>query len=75
MATSTEIKAALGILDAVAQTIREVGSAPAGTVYAALMAHGCSLAQFEQIIGILCRARIITRSGDMLTWTADSVAA
>lgn len=75
MTKAQQIKAALGILDAVAQAVREAGSVPAGTVYAALMAHGCSLSQFDQIIGILCRAQIIARSGDVLTYTADKVAA
>jgi len=38
---------------------------PAGTLYAALMTHGCSLEQFEQVMSALVAARKLTKRGDL----------
>ena len=50
--TNTEVKAAFGILQAVAEAIREPGEVPSGHLYANLMSK-LSLAQFEQVLGVL----------------------
>lgn len=68
MVTQSQVGAALKIVQAVADTVREAGSVPAGTVYAALMAHGCTLGQFEGIVGILEGAGLVTNRGNVLHW-------
>lgn len=73
MITTTEQKdlakaATLKAIQAVAETIREVGEAPAGVVYMALSQYGCSLSQFEMICAMLTDAKLIRRTGDLLVW-------
>lgn len=40
--------------------------APSGTVYAGLVAHGCTLEQYEQITDGLVKAGMLTRTGHLL---------
>ena len=65
--TQNDVKAALGILKAVADAIRELGEVPSGHLYAHLMSK-LSLEQYEQVIGILKQAGLITESNHLLTW-------
>lgn len=68
MTTSEKAKALLGIVQAIADSIREVGSAPEGVLYAACMGN-MRLDQFERIIDMLIRAKLIQRdSSHVLTW-------
>lgn len=60
--------AALKVIRAMADTIREVGEAPAGVVYLALSQYGCSLSQFEMILSVLADGKLIRRTGDLLVW-------
>lgn len=55
------------ILDAVVESVSEAGElgAPGGVVYAALMAHGVTLQQYEGIMGALVRAGRLRRSGEL----------
>lgn len=67
--TSTEkVSAALSIVRAVADTIREVGQAPAGIVYQAFMARGYTMDDYYAVIGFLTRADLIESRGDLLIW-------
>jgi hypothetical protein len=66
-ATQAEVKSALNVIRAVADTIREVKSVPSGHLYAGLMGV-MSLSQFEQVVGILTRGGMISNSGHVLTW-------
>ena len=61
-------KTLLMVVKAVSETIREVGETPAGTLYAALMQQGCTLQQFDSLIDILVRTKMVVRSGNMLRW-------
>jgi len=65
--TQNDVKAALGILSAVADAIRELGEVPSGHLYAHLMSK-LSLEQYEQVIGVLKQASLITESNHLLTW-------
>jgi len=38
---------------------------PGGTIYAALMQYGCTLEQYDAIMGALVSAGQITRKGDL----------
>ena len=66
--TREQVGAALRVVQAVADTIREVGRAPMGTLYAGLMTAGCSYGQFERIVSILTGAGLVRREGDCLVW-------
>ena len=62
-----EVKAAVGILTAVADAIRELGEVPSGHLYAHLMSK-LSLEQYEQVIATLKQAGLITESNHLLSW-------
>ena len=68
MDKATKQKAAIGMIKAIADTIRELGEAPAGTMYAAVMQY-IGLTDFECIVGILVNAGLVERdSSHMLRW-------
>ena len=73
----TEAGKALMALKAIADAIRDAGEIPAGTLYAALMPHGCSLRSFKSIVGVLTDDRhgtpLVIRRGDLLAWNGDAV--
>lgn len=68
--SNSELKAGLAIVRAVADTVRELGRAPRGVLYSALMAKGCTLANYEQIEGILVRAGLVRLESECLVWIA-----
>jgi hypothetical protein len=65
--TQAQAKALRQVGDAIIATVRSSGTmgAPAGPMYAALMAQGCSLEQFEQIMAGLVAAKMLRKSGDL----------
>jgi len=67
-----EIAQALAAIRLVADCIREAGSIPAGHLYAALMAKGCTLQTFDRIVSMLTSnehgAAIVEKRGDLLVW-------
>ena len=73
--TSTDRRAALSIILAVAETIRETSPCPSGPVYAALMSKGCTLQQYESIIAQLVGAGLVAVSmgNQVLTWVGPSL--
>ena len=72
--TKEQIRAAMAIVHALAEAIRELGQVPAGHLYANVMGkltHG----QFEQAIGILVRAGVVRREpSHLLVWTGPELA-
>ena len=68
-ATKDQAIAAFRVVQAVADAIREAGSIPAGTLYAALMQHGCTLKRFEWVVGVLIESgRVVRSPSHLLTW-------
>jgi hypothetical protein len=65
--TAAQAKAAIGILTAVADTIRELKEVPSGHLYARVMGH-LSLAQYEQVIGVLKGAGLIRVENHLISW-------
>jgi hypothetical protein len=65
--TMEQAKALRQVADAIIATVRESGplGAPAGHMYAALMAHGCTLEQFEGIMSGLVSAKMLSKSGEL----------
>ncbi len=64
--TNEQILALRQIAAAIIAAVRAAGplGAPGGVMYAALMAQGCTLNQFEQIMGGMVRAGKLTKRGD-----------
>jgi hypothetical protein len=55
------------ILDAVIDAIKATPEGtPEGSLYALLLTQGCSLNQFQAIIGALCKAGKIRKEGHLL---------
>lgn len=75
--TKDQLGAGLHVLRAVAETIREMGTVPAGVLYSGLMTRGCTLQQYESIIGILERSQLVEQSagGQILRWVGPEVQA
>lgn len=65
--TPQQIAAVRFVANAITDTIKEAGplGAPGGVIYAALSAQGCTLQQYEGIMGGLVRAGVIKRDGDL----------
>ena len=59
---------------AVAETIREVGECPSGTIYAELVGR-VSLEGYNKILGILTRAGLIIEQSHMIRWVGPKVVA
>jgi len=69
--TKEEVKAALEILTVVAGLIRELGTVPAGHLYAQL-ADKMDLAGFEKMIGILVDQGFVKRyQSGLLQWMGE----
>lgn len=64
--TVQQIEALRAIGRAILEAVRAAGNlgAPGGHLYAALMVSGCTLPQYEQIMGGMVRAGVLTRSGE-----------
>ncbi len=64
--THEQITALRQIAAAIIESVKAAGplGAPGGVLYAALMAQGCTLHQFEQIMGGMVRAGKLTKRGD-----------
>ena len=65
---STETNAALTLAAAIIEAC-EAGPVPGGTLYAALMAQGCTLPQFERITTALVGAGVLQKRGQCYTIT------
>lgn len=59
----------LALVQAIGETLAEVGGqVPSGTVYAAVMAAGYSLGEYDAAVALMVRAGGIERTGDLLWW-------
>jgi hypothetical protein len=65
--TPAQITAIRYVAKAITDTVKEAEpiGAPGGVIYAALSAQGCTLRQYEGIMGGLVRAGILTQDGDL----------
>ena len=55
------------IMDAVVDSVRAAGpmGAPGGVLYAALMVHGCTLENFQALMGVLVKVGKLTQKGNL----------
>lgn len=72
--TKEQVRAAVGLVLAVSETIRELGSVPEGILYSALMGKfpTMGLTEFESILGTIERAGGIVRSHHVATWVGPN---
>jgi hypothetical protein len=56
------------LIKAIGDILRENKETPSGTLYTSLMAHGCTLQQYESIINIFKQAGRIKESNHLLIW-------
>lgn len=63
----TKEAAAIQMIKAVADAIKELGKIPSGHLYARLMPY-LDLPSYEKIIGILERSGVIRKTSDVLYW-------
>lgn len=67
-ATARQIAAVQALARAIVDSVREADrgmGVPAGPMYAAMMAHGVTLDQFNQLMGVLVRLGKLRQSGDL----------
>lgn len=60
-------KAALQIVLAVGEAIKELGSVPSGHLYARLMGH-MSLEVYNKVIALLVKTGAVKQENHLLTW-------
>lgn len=65
--TQQQLKAGLGIIVAVTETIREAGEVPEGVLYATLMDR-MDLAAFEKMVAIVVGSGLVTKQSHLLRW-------
>jgi hypothetical protein len=65
--TAQEIAAIRMVAEAIEDAVKAAGplGAPGGVIYAALMAHGVTLDQYNQLMSGLVRAGRLTRDGHL----------
>ena len=66
--TPAQTKAAIEMIVAIGQAIRELGSIPSGHLYAQLTGK-LSLGEYEKIISILKNAKVVKEVNYLLIWT------
>jgi hypothetical protein len=65
--TKDDVKAALAVVAAVTETIRELGEVPSGHLYARLMGR-MSLETYNQIIQTIKNTGLVSETGHVLKW-------
>lgn len=75
MPTQQQLNAGKQVVLAVAETIREAGECPSGTIYAALVGR-VTFEGYQKILGILQNAGLVEQKANhMLRWIGPSIAA
>ena len=67
----TQAVAAIQMVSALAEAIRSVERIPSGHLYAQVMGS-MSLENYQQAIGFLKRAGLVTETAHMLTWSGPT---
>lgn len=67
MSMTNQEKAALAIVLAVGEAIKELGSVPSGHLYAQLMGR-MSLETYNKVIGLLVKTGAVKDENHLLTW-------
>jgi len=70
MTQTAKVKAAVGMIKAVADAIKELGRVPSGSLYATLMNH-LTIDQYNQIVSVLKNAGLVKDVYGELVWQAN----
>ena len=65
--TTTKVAAVIGVLEALASAIRDLGRVPSGHLYAQVLGH-MSLQTYESMVQLLVESGVVGRDGDVLVW-------
>ena len=65
--TNKRFHAAVEVMKAVYDTIKNAGPIPAGTLYSVLMAEGCTLSQYQSIEDTLVASGLVIKEGQFLS--------
>jgi hypothetical protein len=67
MTKEQAVKAVQEIAASIIEAVKVAGpmGAPGGTIYSALMAHGCTLSQYQQLMAALVAAGKLTKRGEL----------
>ena len=72
MPTQAEKKAALSMIIAVTEAIREAREIPEGTLYAVLMGR-CEFPAFEKMVALIVHTGLVEKRGNLLRWVGPEV--
>jgi hypothetical protein len=68
------VKAVVDVAMAIAETVRELGEVPSGTLYASVMTMGLSLKEYEGVLNVLTRAGLVSKDGNhLIRWVGPKV--
>lgn len=67
-----KIQGTIQIVAAVGQAIADLGSVPSGHLYAHMMGH-MDLESFNNVIGMLKKAKLVEESNHLLTWVGPKL--
>ena len=67
MSNDAQVKAAVQVVVAVGQAIRDLKSVPSGHLYAQLMGR-MDLETYNKVIGVLKKTGAVKEEGHLLTW-------
>ena len=67
MSMTAQEKAAVAIVVAIGETIKDLGSVPSGHLYAQLMGR-MSLETYNKVIGLLVKTGAVKEENHLLTW-------
>ena len=66
-ATADQMSFGLGVIRAIVETVREMGSAPVGPFYAALLGS-MDLDTFDRLLDFVLKTKLVRRDGHLLVW-------
>lgn len=67
--TADQIRAAVGLVAAVGETIAELGEVPSGHLYTALSTRNITIGEYNRILDVLINARLVKRTNShLLIW-------
>lgn len=67
-----QARAAVQVVAALAETIRELGEVPNGNLYAHVMGT-LSLGEYEKVIALLKRAGLVAEENHLLRWVGPKI--
>ena len=68
--TKEQISAALNVLTALADVVKELKQVPSGELYARVMSY-ISIQTYESAIGTLIRSKVIRKENNLLIWNME----